>query len=60
MMMKIHNRRSWGPHSTAFTRVGLIGERLPFLFLDVHGASSGHVYIHLCGWLMNAEGVLPY
>lgn len=45
------NSRSWGG-STAFTWVGLIGERSPCNKHDVHGATSE--------WLLNAEGVLPY
>ena len=36
--------RSWGP-STAFTWVGLIGERSPCLLHDVHGASAKCTYI---------------
>ena len=52
------NRRSWAA-STAFTWVGLIGERSPCLLQDVHGA-SGAARVHTSEWLLNAEGVLPY
>ena len=52
------NRGSWAA-STAFTWVGMIGERSPCLLHDVHGA-SGAARVHTSEWLLNAEAVLPY